>query len=359
MSSQPVHLVIDARPRGPRGLLAAEVVLGRSVLDRLLDLTGELSRSGEPVVVYARPEEHRRLHELAGGRHRSGLVFECGPPRDGAAVLRTDRIYDRARLRRSLRRGRSPETAVIWRLDSPESLEAVDEELTRRWTYQPLGKYWAFPLADRLAERLRATSVRPNALTLAAAGLMLSATGLIAGGGSGWTGRLGAAVCLSLALVLDTADGRLARLQGTSSPLGRWLDQVLDELADLAVHAAIAWAAFVRDGRPVWLVLGILYASAKYLFLVQSLLGNELEQGWNEIVAPGQSADRGTRRGRGQAIAARFAGLVRGLGHADLRWHLWIVLAVLGRLDVGLAVYASYFAARALGGAVRKGVRYA
>ena len=77
--------------------------------------------------------------------------------------------------------------------------------------------------------------------------------------------------------MLDTADGRLARLQGTSSALGQWLDQVLDELADMALHAAIAWAAFARDGQPIWLVLGIVYASGKYLFLVQSLLGDELE----------------------------------------------------------------------------------
>jgi hypothetical protein len=47
------------------------------------------------------------------------------------------------------------------------------------------------------------------------------------------------------------------------------------------------------------------------------------------------------------------------IGHADLRWHLWIVLAVVGRLDLALGVYAAYFAVRALGGAVRKGVRYA
>ena len=29
MSARAVHLVIDARPRGPHGLLAAEVVLGQ------------------------------------------------------------------------------------------------------------------------------------------------------------------------------------------------------------------------------------------------------------------------------------------------------------------------------------------
>jgi phosphatidylglycerophosphate synthase len=359
MSSRAAHLVIDARPRGPRGPLAAEVVLGRSVLDRLLDLTCKLGRPGEPVVVYAREDEHRRLRELAGGLDRGAVVFELGPPRADAAVLRTDRIYDPSRLRRGLRQGRSPETAVIWRLDRPESLAAADEELTRRSTYQPLGKYWAFPLADRLAERLCATSIRPNALTVACAGLMLSSAGLIAAGAESWPGRLSVALCLSIALVLDTADGRLARLQGTASGLGRWLDQVLDELADLALHAAIAWAAFVSDGRPMWLLLGILYASGKYLFLIQSLLGNELEQGWGEIVAPAQSPDRGTKGGRGSKAVRALARAVRAVGHADLRWHLWIVLALAGRLDLGLAAYAGYFVARAVGGAVRKGVRYA
>ena len=46
-------------------------------------------------------------------------------------------------------------------------------------------------------------------------------------------------------------------------------------------------------------------------------------------------------------------------GHADVRWHLWIVLAALGRLDVGLAAYAFYFPARALACAARKAVRHA
>ena len=40
---------------------------------------------------------------------------------------------------------------MLWRLDRPESLCSADEELTRRLTYQPIGKYWAFPLAERLA----------------------------------------------------------------------------------------------------------------------------------------------------------------------------------------------------------------
>src|SRR5205807_932782 len=79
-------------------------------------------------------------------------------------------------------------------------------------------------------------------------------------------GRVVTAAALALALVLHTADGHLARLQGTASEFGRWLDAILDELGDMALHAAAAWAAFHRDAQPAWLLLGMLYAMGKYLF---------------------------------------------------------------------------------------------
>ena len=72
--------------------------------------------------MHAREDEHDRLRELALGSSSGGVVFVNGPPRADAAILRTDRLYDPGRLRRGLRRGRSPESAVVWRLDRPESL---------------------------------------------------------------------------------------------------------------------------------------------------------------------------------------------------------------------------------------------
>ncbi len=226
---------------------------------------------------------------------------------------------------------------MLWRLDRPEALFSADEELTRRLTYQPIGKYWAFPLARRLAEGLRSTPVRPNMVTLASAALMLAAAGLVAAGAAGWTGRAVVAIAMALALVLDTADGRLARLQGTSSAFGRWLDQFLDEMTDLALHAAIAWWAFCRDGVPLWLLVGILYASGKYLFLVQSTLGDELERR-SSLAGPISRSD-GSPRGPVRHPRG-IAGIVHLVGHADVRWHLWIILAAVGRLDIALAAYA-------------------
>jgi hypothetical protein len=351
MSAPAIPLAIDARPRGPRGPLAGEIVLGQPVLSRLLTQALAIAPPDRPIAVHAREDDHPLLMRLVADSPADRVVVVGGPPLLSAAILRTDRLYDTGRLRRAVRRGRSPEAAVIWRLDRIDSLAAADEELMRRLTYQPLGRYWAFPMAERLAAALAPTRVRPNALTLLAAGLMLAAAAIV---GLGWSSvivRLAAALAMVLALVLDTADGRLARLQGTTSDFGRWLDQVLDELADLALHAAVGWAMFQGTGNPLWLVAGIVYSSGKYLFIMQSQAGAALEP---EL--------HGARREPRPHITAPSLSVVRSVvemvGHADLRWHLWIVLATLGRLDLALLGYAAYFPLRALAGGLRKAVAH-
>ena len=177
---------------------------------------------------------------------------------------------------------------------------------------------------------------------------MLGSAGLVAFGGFGLTVRIMTALALATALVLDTADGRLARLQGTCSAFGRWLDHVLDELADVALHAAIAWSMFQAGGPAWWLAVGMLYACGKYMFLVQSVAGAELDEESKPSLDAPSHDDTGLPR--------RLAGA---MGHADVRWHLWIVLSLLGRLDLALAFYAVYFPLRAMGGGLRKVVAHA
>lgn len=347
------HLVIDARPRGPQGPLAGEVVQGQSVLGLLLDLA--LGLDDQPVAIHARLDEHTRLSTLVADRPGARYVFVTGPPPEDSMILRTDRLYDAGRLRRALRRRRDAESAVIWRLDQPHGLSGAEAELVRRQTYQPLGAYWALAPARALATRLVPTRVRPNALTLAAAGLMLGTSAAVALAHPGAAVQAIAALALAAALVLDTADGHLARLQGTASEFGRWLDAVLDELGDMALHAAIAWSAFARDGHVAWLVLGMIYGMGKYLFMVTTVP----VEGTGHLGQPHVTASPAPRP---LGVASRRTRLLRWArlaGHADIRWHLWIVLALFGRLDAALVAYAVYFPARAVGSAVRKAVRHA
>lgn len=343
----PRNVVIDARPRGPNGPLAGETVLGRPVLGHLLAAVERLGDA--PVAIHARLDEHEALRSSVPAAASARVRFATGPPPEHSAILRADRLYDPARLHRALRRGKDPEAAVIWRLDRPCGLAGAADELVRRQTYQPLGRFWALGPARGLARLLRPTRVRPNAVTLASGGLVLGAAAAVAFAPDSAASRAGAAAALALALVLDTADGHLARLQGTASEFGRWLDSNLDELGDMALHAGAAWAAYARDpSRPTWLLVGMAYAMGKYLFLATSQTGEALEAAAaGPVAAP---ADAG---------GGRLRRLLVLVGHADVRWHLWIALAAVGRMDAALAAYAAYFPLRTLAGAARKVARHA
>ncbi len=329
MSPRFHFLTIDARPRGPNGPYASWKLLGRSVLERHVATALQVQEG--PVVVVG--ETDLPISDL-GDNHRIILARELADS-DGP-TLRTDRLYDAARLRRTLRRGRDPDVASIWRLDGPGGLAAAESEIIRRQSYQPIGKYWALGPARAIARVLRPTFVRPNAVTLTAAAFMGLAATLVAQGGPGWS----VAVCLAVALVLDTADGHLARLQGTASEFGRRLDEALDEAADMAFHAAISWWAYLSTGAIVWLLVGMGYGMGKYLFRVVSQ---------SEPGPIGQSGEPGSEMG--------LRSLVRYAGHADVRWHLWIVLAAFGHLEIALAAYAVYFPTRAFANLIGKAVR--
>lgn len=89
----------------------------------------------------------------------------------------------------------------------------------------------------------------PNALTV------LSTVAVAAGAASllvlsdRLAGGVAALVLLQLAYVLDCCDGQLARLTGTASTFGGFLDLVLDRLNNLLVFSGIIAAEVLRSSR--------------------------------------------------------------------------------------------------------------
>ena len=344
MNPAPRTVVIDAQPRGPRGLSALVRVRGRTVLDHLVAIASEFAVH-EAIAVVSAPDDHAALRAGLEVRDHSRIRFIDHPPSEPSTTLRTDRLYSPARLRKTIRKNQDPESAVLWRLDSEAGIRGADDEYQRRLTYQPLGRFWAIGPARLLARALAPTRLRPNMVTLAAAGTMLGASAVVAFVPRSLWANLLAGALLAAGLVLDTSDGHLARLQGTTSEFGRWLDAWLDEVCDMALHMAIAWSMFAGSGQPGWLVVGMAYGMGKLVFMV----------GVNEWRGETPVTD-----GSGTAVAQTTTrDFIRMIGHADIRWHLWILLALIGRLEIGLVLYTAYYPARAILGALRKGAQHA
>jgi phosphatidylglycerophosphate synthase len=114
-----------------------------------------------------------------------------------------------------------------------------------RWVNRRLARY-----AAAVAHRL---GLSPNAVTAISA--VVSLAGLVVLLVTGASPLAGAVVATLLAIgyLLDSADGQVARLSGTSSKAGEWLDHVVDAIRTPAIHLAVLVAMLGRDGVEPWL----------------------------------------------------------------------------------------------------------
>jgi len=104
---------------------------------------------------------------------------------------------------------------------------------------------------------------------------------------------------------LDCADGQLARLTGTFSDLGGWLDAMFDRLKEYAVYAGLAIGS-ARSGDDVWLLA--------VTALVLQTVRHALDSAWSVTPAAVSAQNEGGRR--------RAAGRRR-------RWHWSRKVAIL------------------------------
>ena len=100
-----------------------------------------------------------------------------------------------------------------------------------------LHKNFADRIWNALAQPLAKTGVTPNAVTCAGLVLiMASCSWYLAHGNSLLFG-----ICLALSFAFDALDGAVARLQGTSSKFGGYLDAIIDRYQEIFVFGAIAY----------------------------------------------------------------------------------------------------------------------
>lgn len=94
-------------------------------------------------------------------------------------------------------------------------------------------------LGRAIAAAAAQTRATPDHLTAASFVAFLAGAALLAGVVPSVPVAIGATLLLQLGFALDSADGQLARLRGTGSPAGEWLDHVVDAARHLLFHVAV------------------------------------------------------------------------------------------------------------------------
>jgi phosphatidylglycerophosphate synthase len=103
--------------------------------------------------------------------------------------------------------------------------------LYSRFVNRPAGRFFA-----ALGHLIGMT---PNQMTLASAACTFSAIAVLATAEPSWGTGFVVAALLILGFILDSSDGQLARLTGTSSAAGEWLDHVVDCARSVLIHSAV------------------------------------------------------------------------------------------------------------------------
>jgi phosphatidylglycerophosphate synthase len=232
-----------------------------------------------------------------------------------------------------------------------------------RRTRKPKDILWnrfvARPLAAVVLVPLARTSVTPNQVTLATL-VVFVAGALLMALEPGYGALVAGAAILEASYVLDCVDGQLARLKGTSSPIGAHLDFLMDELKAFVLVAAVAVRLWRGGGEARWLVEGLLALVVVATAISLTTFVRRPEY----AVATGARQGRGAGDyGEGFALNDEDSGsaarrrplplrLVEAAGRFVVHYPSYILfVALANRIDWFLHVYAAanaLYAARAL-----------
>ncbi|MEV6597505.1 CDP-alcohol phosphatidyltransferase family protein [Actinoplanes sp. NPDC051346] len=166
----------------------------------------------------------------------------------------------------------------------------------RTRTYKDRDAWWTVWLVDPLASRLvwlvaPVRWITPNLLTMGAflLGIVCAACFLV--GDYPWL--VAGAVVFHLSFVLDCMDGKIARLKGTGSVFGSWLDYVFDRLRVVVCAVALMAGQYAQTNNIYYLVMagvvifldGFRYLNALQMGKVKSLMRRRLEAAQGEGAA--------------------------------------------------------------------------
>ncbi|MGW7518139.1 CDP-alcohol phosphatidyltransferase family protein [Streptomyces sp. NPDC054796] len=172
----------------------------------------------------------------------------------------------------------------------------------RRITQKKRDAWWTVLLVDPVATPLvrftaARTRITPNQITWAALLLGLVSAACFATGD--WRWLVAGAVLYHLSFVLDCMDGKIARLTGTGSVFGAWLDYVFDRIRVMACAVALMAGQYQRTGDTlyIWLAAvvifldGLRYINSLEIFKTRHTMRKQIKAHVREARRAENSAD--------------------------------------------------------------------
>lgn len=132
-------------------------------------------------------------------------------------------------------------------------------------------------LARGIAAGSATVGLSPNGVTIASALLSAGGLAVMLLVGPTWWSALVTGALLAAGYVFDSADGQVARLTGTSSPAGEWLDHVVDAIRTPAIHLTVAVAVVLHRPDLTWLaVIALLFTVMSVGQFMSQILAEQL-----------------------------------------------------------------------------------
>lgn len=233
-------------------------------------------------------------------------------------------------------------------------------------TRKPHDIFWnrfvARPAAAVVLVPLAHTRITPNQVTLLTLLVFLAGALLLALVPSSGA-LIGAAVIIEFSYVLDCVDGQLARLKGTSSPVGAHLDFLMDEIKAFMLVAAVGVRLWMPTHDARWLLEALLglVAVASAISLTTFVRRPEYAAATGAAVDMG-TGDYGAGFSTTEAapVKPRLSPLraLEAIGRFIVHYPSYILfVALANRVDLFLHAYVvmnAAYAARSLLGVARK-----
>ncbi|GGN45186.1 CDP-alcohol phosphatidyltransferase [Streptomyces kronopolitis] len=161
-------------------------------------------------------------------------------------------------------------------------------------------RYVNRPAGRVLAAAGYGMKLTPNQITLISGAFTFAGVVMIAVLRPSPAAALGIFAALVVGFALDSADGQLARLTGTGSAAGEWLDHVVDCAKMLALHMAVL-LSFYRFGfsDPRYLFLPIAFQFTAVMVFFGGILTEQLKRAArlrNDVDGPAPAAPASTLR---------------------------------------------------------------